>query len=162
MIRQLDTANGQNDLSGQVVSPPQPISPSIVTGSISVNSIKSSELSKFTKNEDVKGSHVKPLPQDSIVGTINPLYSSPETSDNVNTFSEYSVLSQQQERLDFVTSIQRQTETFSNLTSSKFNSVVSSTVISSHSSSQHLAMSKPIKSSSISTGMYMYTCVYIK
>ena len=137
MTRQLDTAVGQNYLSGQVVDPLQPISSSMVTGSTIVISTKSNELSKFTKNEDVKGSLVK------------------ENSDNVSAFSEHSSLSHQQEQFDFVT---RQTETSSNLTSNKSNNVVSSIVSNSHSSSQHLTMSK---SNSIPTGMYVCVCIYV-
>ena len=82
----------------------QRIPQSTVTGNI--NSSKGDvESSKSVKNENVKGSAVKPPVQQSNFGAIHPLAKiSSDGSDNVNESSN-----SQQEQMHFVSSIQRQT-----------------------------------------------------
>ena len=139
----------QNDLSCQVVDTLQSVPQSTVTGNINPTKVDD-ESSKSVKNENVKGSAVKPPVQQSNLGAINPLATIlSEGSDNVNESSN-----SQQEQLHFVSSIQRQTETFSNRTSSKTSSIISSSVTISHSLSHRSEAVKAVKSSSITVGMY--------
>ena len=106
---------------------------------------------KFAKKEDVKESIVKQPPQQFTLGAINPL-ATISSSDNVNINLEDSSHFQQQEELHFVSCIQRQTETFSNLTASKSNNIVSSQMtFSSHHTTASIA--SKVKSKSVSTGM---------
>ena len=126
-----------------------------MTGNITPSQVDN-ESGKSAKNENVKGSIVKQSVPRSILGAINPLAKiSSETSDNFNTYFEDSSNSQPlQEQLHFFACIQRQTETFSNLTSSKSGNIVSSSVTFSHSSSHRLEAAKAVKPSGVPTGMY--------
>ena len=150
---QLDTEVEQNNLSGSSVVPLKPTSTAmVVTGSLQGDMRNKSN--KFAKNENVKESLVKQPPQQFTLGAINPLpkISSSEPSDNVNINLEDSPHFQQQEELHFVSCVQRQTETISNLTASKSNSIVLSQVtVSSHHMTESIATK--VKSKSVSTGM---------
>ena len=128
---QLDTEVVQNNLSGSSVVPLKPTSTAVVVTD-SLQDDMRNKSNKSAKNENVKESLVKQPLQ---LGAINPLakISSSELSDNVNSNLEDSPYFQQQEELQFVSCIQRQTETFSNLTASKSNNIDSSQVtVSSH------------------------------
>lgn len=125
-----------------------------MTGNITPSQVDN-KSSKSAENKSVKGSTAKqPVPH-STLGAINPLAKiSSESSDNVNTHFEDSP-DFEQEQLHFVSCIQRQTETFSNLTLSKSSNIVSSNVTISHSSSYRLEAAKVVKPKSVPTGMYV-------
>ena len=125
----------QNDLSGSGVVSLKPTSTAMmVTGNLQ---------DMRNKSRDVKESIAKQPLQQATFATI--LSSKLSNSEDSSHF-------QQQEELHFLSCIQRQTETFSNLTASKSNSVVSSQVtFSSHHTTANIATK--VKSKSISTGM---------
>lgn len=142
-----------NDLDSQVVTPLQALPSSTVSGDINLqNDYK--KAAKIMANES-RESVVEQPPQFVLDTTRLVTEVSSETSHEFNNFSPSQ---QEQEQMELnVTCIQRNTDTFSNVTSNRSSNIVLSAVTFSHSLSQHLAVkSKTLKSSSVTTSMCVH------